>query len=156
MPVSCLGHGRAGLADKLQATVHATWLEYGPSLETLSQANLDVRQVLTDMGTELGIADAAAVDSLCVPTKRRPSWPSSSTQGSEHILSPPKHAFLYPYALGAPGMQHILDSILQDSVRLLTWWPTWQAQAKAVCQWLGYENHRDFLKPHLASFGEGA
>ena len=67
MPVTCLGHGRAGLADKVQATVHATWLEYGPSLKTLRQANLDVRQVLTDMGTEWAIADVTAVDSLCVP-----------------------------------------------------------------------------------------
>ena len=71
LPVSCLGHGRAALADKLQATVHATWLEYGPSLDTLAQANLDVRQVLTDMGTELAIADAPAVASHCISTKRQ-------------------------------------------------------------------------------------
>ena len=150
LPVSCLGHGRAGLADKVQATVHATWLEYGPSLHTLAQANLDVRQVLTDMGTELGIADAAAVDSLCVPTKRKPIWSSSSRPGLDG------GALLFPLALGVPGMQHILDSILKDSLRALSWWPIWQAQAKAVSQWLGYENHRDFLQSLLASLGEGA
>ena len=67
LPVNCLGHGRAGLADKVQATAHATWLDYGPSLKTLAQANFDVRQVLTDMGAELGIADAAVADSLLRP-----------------------------------------------------------------------------------------
>ena len=30
MPVSVLGHGRCGLADKVQTTVHQTWLDYGP------------------------------------------------------------------------------------------------------------------------------
>lgn len=150
LPVACLGHGRAGLADKVQAVVHATWLEYGPSLDTLAQANLDVRQVLTDMGTELGIADAAAVGSLCVPTKRPPSWSSSSRPVRD------RHALLFPLALGIPGMQHILDSILRDSLCALSWWPAWQAQAKALSQWLGYENHRDFLQQLLASHGEGA
>jgi len=56
-PVVVLGHGRAGLAQKVQASQHHTWLEYGPSLERVRQANYDVRQVLTDMGTEVGIAD---------------------------------------------------------------------------------------------------
>ena len=65
-------------------------------------------------------------------------------------------AFLFPLALGVPGMQHILDSILKDSLRALSWWPIWQAQAKAVSQWLGYENHRDFLQSRLASLSEGA
>ena len=140
LPISCLGHGRARLADKVQAVVHATWLEYGPSLVTLAQANLDVRQVLTDMGTELGIADAAAVGSLCAPTKPRPSWSSSSRPGLDLC------AFLYPLALGVPGMQHILDSILKDSLVALSWWPTWQASAKDLSQWLGYANHLEFLE----------
>ncbi len=53
-------------------------------------------------------------------------------------------------------MQHILDSILKDSLIALAEWPTWQAQAKAFCQCLGNENHRDFLLKHLAILGEGA
>ena len=57
--------------------------------------------------------------------------------------------FLFPLALGIPGLQHILGNILHDSLRVLPWWPEWQAQAKAVCQWLGYDSHRDFLMLHL-------
>ena len=64
--------------------------------------------------------------------------------------------YIFPLALQVPGMQHILDSIIKDSLSALSWWPTWQAQAKVVSQWLGYENHRDWLKPFLASLGEGA
>ena len=52
LPLSMLGHTHAGLADKVQAHVHQTWLEYGPSVEQVRRANLDVRQCLSDMGTE--------------------------------------------------------------------------------------------------------
>ena len=50
--LSTLGCGRMGFADKVQTHVHQVWLEYGPSVRNVQAANLDVRQCLSDMGTE--------------------------------------------------------------------------------------------------------
>ena len=57
LPVVILGNSRLGLAEKSQAYVHQAWLEYGPGVDSVRRANCDVRAVLTDMGTELGICD---------------------------------------------------------------------------------------------------
>ena len=42
------------------------WLEFGPDVAAVRRANYDVRQVLSDMGTELGICDARDVVGQCV------------------------------------------------------------------------------------------
>ena len=56
-----LGHGRASLCDKCQAHAHQAWFDYGPPLNSSQRAKLVVRQCLSDMGTEFGLADAADV-----------------------------------------------------------------------------------------------
>jgi hypothetical protein len=48
-----------------------------------------------------------------------------------------------------PGPQHILDTILRDGIKRLSWWLVWEASAKAVCQWLHVQSRRDFLKARL-------
>ena len=65
LPLVTLGHGRLSLADKVQAHVRQTWLEYGPSLKSLARANAAVRQCLTGMGTEYGVAGAPDVTPAC-------------------------------------------------------------------------------------------
>ena len=54
MPVSVLGHGRCGLSEKVQAHVHQTWLEYGPSIQQVRAANANVRQIISDIGHCVG------------------------------------------------------------------------------------------------------
>ena len=68
LPLVTLGHGRASLSDKIQAHVYQTWLEYGSRLKHLRRANVVVRQCLSDMGTELGLVDAADVTPMCACT----------------------------------------------------------------------------------------
>lgn len=135
LPISVLGHGRCGLADKAQAHIHQCWLEYGPSSQSLRAANACVRECLSDMGTELGIADHADVVDECIHGQ-----PCSQSS---------QHDFLYPLALGVPGPQHILDGVLRDTLDTLDWWPSWQAQAKVTAQWLNSEAHRQFLQQRL-------
>ena len=137
-PLAMLGHSRASLPDKLQSHVHQVWLEYGPAAEQLRTANLDVRQCLSDMGTEWGIADCADVVLQCTGQGQ-----SSSEQA----------AFLYPMAIAVPGPQHIIDGILKDVLQNLDWWPSWQKQAKVVCQWLHNRGHREFLQSRLRAAG---
>ena len=140
LPLGTLGCGRMGLADKLQAHVHQVWLDYGPSVRNVRAANLDVRQCLSDMGTELAIGDALD----CVPACIGQS--TAAGQSSED-------QFLYPLALVVPGPQHILDTSLTRGLESLPWWPEWQRQAKVVCQWLRPGNHRSLLRQMLRDAG---
>ena len=55
-----------GVADKLQAMFHQTFLDYGPSAGNIRLANADVRQCLSDMGTEFALADCRDVANLQV------------------------------------------------------------------------------------------
>ena len=50
-----------GLAEKTQAHLHQTWLDYGPVAAQVTEACASVLSILTDMGTEFGIANVQDV-----------------------------------------------------------------------------------------------
>ena len=115
-------------------------------------ACLDVRQIVSDMGTELGICDYPDVVGQFLPvgegTSRAPASvaPAPAQPGQPVLTVQP---FLYPLALVVPGVQHLCDNAIKDMVQRLPFWPVWQAQAKAVCQWLAKRGHRTFLQARL-------
>ena len=115
--------------------MHQTWLEYGPHMHRLESANAAVRQCLSDMGTEYGVADAVNVTHVCA--HHAPPHRTST----DH--------WLYPNAMKVPGSQHILDTILQDGLQRVCWWPVWEAHAKSVCQWVHKKPRREFLQARL-------
>ena len=57
LPLVTLGSGGSGLDDKVASHVHQVFLEYGQSVGHVLVACNDVRQVLSDMGIEFGIAN---------------------------------------------------------------------------------------------------
>ena len=138
LPLCVLGHGRMGSAEKVQTHIHQVWLDYGPAASDVRTANLDVRQCLSDMGTEFAICDAADVVAQCI-----------GQPGAEA----PAGAHLYPFALAVPGPQHIIDLSLRYGLHSLSWWPAWQRSAKVVCQWLRSASHRHFFQVRLRSAG---
>ena len=130
LPIACLGQGKFSLADKVQAHLHQVRLDYGPEPSRVRAANADVRQCLTDMGVELSIVDV----------------PDRVEQALGHLsLSQTASGYMYPYALAVPGIQHILDGVLRETVEAFSWWPSWQSEAKGVCQWLHSLGHRQQL-----------
>ncbi len=135
LPLVCLGQGKAALEDKTQAHLHQTTLEYGSSIASLRRALSSVRQCLSDMGTEFGIADAGdilpAVVRQLSSTESGLAVPVAACSRLEWQPAP----FLFPLALQVPGTQHIIDLIVRD-VLAQAWWPQWEAQAKEVCQFL--------------------
>ena len=133
LPLVTLGHRRTTLEDKVQAHVRQTWLEYGPRADTLLRANVVVRQCLSDMGTEVGLADVSDVAHACIRS------------GQRGRCGP----WLYPFALQAPGTQHLLGAILQDSLDCVSWWHAWEEQAKVVCQWVHPRARRAWLQSCL-------
>ena len=121
LPLATLGHGRCSLLDKVQAHIHQTWLDYGPTMRSLTRANRAARQCLADQGTEFGIADVADVTHECAYSTRR-------------CLA--RSTFWIPFS--------------QDALERLCWWHAWESEAKSVCQRLRNKLHRDFFMYRLA------
>ncbi len=156
LPMVYLGVGRTGAADKLQALMHQTWLEYGPGVDSVRAANADVRQCLSDMGAEAIIADSADVVDLMSLTSGPTREPAGGAlvpfelgqlvphQGQQAPLG---FSQTFPLALKVVGPQHLLDVSLQHGLASLPWWSTWAHQAKVVCQWL----HPKMRREHLAN-----
>ena len=165
MPLATLGKGRMGLAEKTQAFIHQTWLEYGPCVSGVRAANADVRVCLSDMGTELGIGDAKDVVSECLREVGQDDDVQDAGQldqlpeaivlleGDEPVQA---SKMLLPNAMIMPGPQHIIDSVVGAGVESLPWWEDWQAAASVVCQWLKQVNHRRWLKLKVAEVGGDA
>ena len=146
LPLTTLGVGRMGTADKTQALAHQIWLEYGPAEDTMRQANADVRQCLSDMGVEVHLADVQDVLTACIGLK----------QGKGSVASAKPHGHMFPYALGVPGCQHLIDACMRSALEGLSWWPEWQKCAKAVSQWIQPQMRRDFLAKHIEQLGGDA
>ena len=56
---------------------------------------------------------------------------------------------MYPTALQVPGLQRILDHVLQEGVHGLPWWTEWEQMAKHICQTLHPLSRRTYLKQWL-------
>ena len=134
MPVSILGHGRCGLAEKVQAHIHQTWLEYGPSLEQVRAANADVRQVISDMGTELAIADTADVLQACIMPKQARA--ACSPGHPAHLAIADQQTYLY----------HVWLSLCQGRNT------SWTARCGALLRYCR-SGHRDKRRPRLCASG---
>ena len=146
MPVSILGTGRMGLAEKTQAHIHQTWLDYGPAARDVREACASVLSILSDMGTEFGIGDALDVIDQSLGH-------DASSQGQQRDSALPaivdETKYLYPNAIVVPGPQHIIDNALHTSLEGQVWWPAFQVSLKAVAQWLHPVTNRRFLRSKL-------
>ena len=146
LPISILGTGRAGLAEKTQAHLHQAWLEYGPALEDVRLHCASVLSALSDMGTEFGIADALDVVGPAVGPALGPAvGPALGQQAGDND----DVNYLFPRAIRVPGTQHIIDNALLKSFESQDWWPSFQASLKIVAQWLRPVTNRRYLKSRL-------
>ena len=145
LPLVTLGAGRAGLDDKVAAHIHQVFLDYGPSVQHVVAACNDVRQVMSDMGTEFGIANFGQAtgqvlgESFHWPVQACP-WQLSESEQAGRV------PFLYPFALQTPGLLHIVDWIIRSTVQQLPYWPVWQSQCKRLLQFCHGQAHRDRLQ----------
>ena len=129
MPMTCLAHARTRLANKVWSQQHQTFLDYGPAIPSIRSANCDVRQSLSDMGVEFGIAD----------------YPDTVDMQFGHGKPEDvdKKSFLYPFSLQVPGCLHILDWLIKHTVQVLPFWLLWQKDAKVLLQYLHGQNNRE-------------
>ena len=120
LPLVQLGHAHLGVADKAQALMHQVWLDYGPAAVDIEKANNVCRQNLSDMGHEFDIADSRNILDKCLGPERRGKLDVESAER------------LFPNSLAVPGIQHILDSVLEEGVQILPWWKAWEKACKNV------------------------
>ena len=146
LPICQLGQCRLGAAEKAQTLLHQIYLEYGPSPAAVILANYDVRACLTDMGTEMSIVDMANISAACLPSAKPLLRPAAAGDVE----------WLFPNALGIPGLQHVSDLCLRTGVENLPWWPSWQSDAKVIAQWLKPTGKRLDLEDRLAGVEQSA
>ena len=93
----------------------------------------------SDMGTEFGLADAADVTHACLRSRH---------DGRTGV-------WLYPWAMQAPGAQHLLDTVLKGGLERVAWWEAWEAQAKVVSQLVHPRPRREWLQRRLLGASAG-
>ena len=106
-------------------------MEYGPTEDSIRKANADVRQCLSDMGTEFAIANFPDVVDEYI---------DNSAIGNK------QNEFLYPFAMQVPGLQHIVDWVFRQGISRLTFFAQWQKKSKAVLQYAHSANHRGHME----------
>lgn len=153
LPLVTLGHGRCALEDKVAAHLHQTFLDYGPSVGHVVAACADVRQVMSDMGTEFGIANFPNVVGHVLGQARRWSGQAVPWSGIPGSLETP---YLYPFALQVPGLLHIVDWLIRDTVQQLPWWAEWQSHCKRVLQFCHGQARRERMQAILRDQAPGA
>ena len=148
LPLVTLGVGKAGLNDKVASHIHQVFLDYGPSVGHVRAACSDVRQVMSDMGTELGISNFG--DCIGQVLGDQLEWSGQAVTWSvPEAFAENSASFLYPFALQTPGVLHIVDWIIRSTIEQFPWWAEWQSECKRLLQFCHGEGHRDRLRTLL-------
>eukprot|EP00928_Gymnodinium_smaydae_P082208 TRINITY_DN6559_c0_g1_i4.p1 TRINITY_DN6559_c0_g1~~TRINITY_DN6559_c0_g1_i4.p1 ORF type:complete len:1290 (+),score=106.44 TRINITY_DN6559_c0_g1_i4:334-3870(+) len=138
LPAASLRHMHTSAADKAAALVHAVWLMYGPSCESVLQWFESVRVMPTDLGTEHLLANSKS----CIPS---------------FLHVPPSLAvpeYLFPYVMKVGGFNHILDNIVQMVTHAhLSWIASFIGDLKRVLNVFCDPSYRDVLHDVLLARG---
>lgn len=113
-----MDRGRTGISHKCAALAW-TWRHECSSLASLLKFQSSFRFMITDLGTETGVADFRAVDGIqaLLPTWREVGWAADGESDPGGYAQP----FL-PECLRALGMCHMLDNLDRDVDKRLPDW----------------------------------
>ena len=150
-PLATLGVGCASASDKLQALVHQYWLQYGPDLGVLRSVFHNVRSVLTDMGVEMGIANArdCLTDIFPKAPVQLPIHGGCTLHGHPGPCDG-QQDYLFPNALQIPGTKHIVDLIVRMTVATLDWFPPALEVIKNIVQLMNRVRKRQKMEAVIA------
>ena len=156
LPVSVLGKGRQGVAEKAQAFVHQTWLEYGPFRRSVREALASVCTVLTDHGAEASIIDCRDIVDECFEVSSPLMLPGRDALALvDRQPTVEVDAFLLPKAFLIHGPQHLLNNVLETSLESEPWWVDFQRELKAVAQWVAPVANRRLLSDRVERISRG-
>ena len=149
LPMVVIGSGSFKLVDKTAALLHQLFLEFGPTAASVRRACESVRQAMSDMGTEFGIANAGSCVDVFVRNNTEAVC-GDPCGGAAGICD----EWLFPRAMQFPGVLDLVDGVLMSTLEGMGWWPHLQEDMKLVTQWLSVDGHRDRLVQHLQKVGE--
>lgn len=135
LPLATLGYGRASVVDKTATVVHQLFLDYGHSQHALQTACREVRQCMSDMGTEYGIRNAMNMVGELF---------------AEAPLTGSADSFLFPFAMQVPGVLHTVDLCLRTVSERQCWFPSWLDALKAVVQCVRPLRRREAIAHRIA------
>ena len=93
------------------------------------------------MGVEFGLANYPNVVDSCIAPMR-----------AEVRHGTTASAYLFPLALQVPGVLHILDWAVRETVQTLKFWPAWQSASKRILQYTHGQNHRTLMQHLIAQW----
>eukprot|EP00971_Amphidinium_carterae_P332865 6467245-Amphidinium_carterae.1 len=139
-----------GLAAKMRKTLFAMWMASPPPrVENLLRACENVVSIVSDMGTEAGLADFETTNIGRV----LPAWITGKTEEGLELddteladmasfPTTPAGARVFPTAIRIPGFLHIIHNLSWYLDSHLEGFDTWLQQLKAVTTLLHYKRHR--------------
>lgn len=137
-----LGHMNAGLAAKTRSLIQAFHME-SAHREALQHTLGNVVAITTDMGVEMGVADAAGggFDNYI------PSWMRSRLDDEIGIdfVVPHAHSDRHPFpnSMLSGGVLHIIDVSEKHLDKSLAHWDKWFPGLLAITRLLGTKHHRE-------------
>ena len=142
-----LALGHTDLAAKMAATTHAFVMETA-TLGGLRRVARSFMAYTTDMGTELGAAEfRGSVDSMV------PHWHPERAERARLRFETDEGAqgggddddedeCYFPFAIGIPGMNHVVHNLSADIDHRLTWWPRFWEGLRTVAALLTNDQRR--------------
>lgn len=107
LPGSTLSHGCARVPHKIYSLLWGLHLTFGPGREQLRKALLSFRWLVTDMGSEHCIADAADCLDAFYET-----WCNIAPEDRSAAVSEGK--YLFPLLMYVPGWSHLWSNIVKE------------------------------------------
>jgi hypothetical protein len=136
----CLSKDGTDLPNCVWSVQHQTWLDYGPTANSLKSANEDVRNLLTDLGTEAGIVDYFDIaDYYLACVRNSPDFEMSMVP-----LANDDHC--YPCALKTIGPLHCIDWIIEKAMCKIPEFPEYLKHCKLMLQHMHGRNNRQDMK----------
>jgi hypothetical protein len=140
----CMAQGGVDVPNTVLSVLHQTWLEYGPSAESLRKSNADIIGLGTDLGCEAGVCDHHDIVDFFIDAEK-------AEDGGGPLASLPSHSdsFLFPAAMKVAGPLHCIDWIIRASLNKLTGFPLYLKTAKTILQYMHSKTHRAFMQRRL-------
>ena len=141
LPPCCMAQCGVDVPNTVLSVLHQTWLEYGPSAESLRQSNADIIGLGTDLGCEAGVCDHHDIVDFFIEAECAGDGSGPSASIPSH-----SHSFLYPAAMKIAGPLHCIDWIIRAALNKLTGFPQYLKIAKIILQYMHSKTHRTFMQ----------
>ena len=128
-----LALGNCDAANKAEAYLHQTWLDYGSSTALLKSALDGVVSMLVDLGVERLVNDYFDI----VPFYLSGREPEEATIRATD--------FLLKNSMHIAGPEHIIDWLIRETLSNISWFPGFLKSIKAALQWISVQSHADYL-----------